>query len=136
MKNVSAKVVIYISSMKQLTLFSEKTVREFGGSLSKNSGQRKTERPLVFSRPMHLVLKTSKAKGRYAFSPTDHRIKSLIQKMGRRFGVKGLFRHHTLYKNSELGPTIPKLEELRGKKCISSTGTRQKTSTSIYAPIG
>lgn len=88
MKNADLKLVIYISSMKQLTLFSEKTVREFGGGLSKNSGQRKTERPLVFSRPMHLVLKTSKAKGRYAFSPTDHRIKFLIQKMGRRFGVK------------------------------------------------
>jgi REP element-mobilizing transposase RayT len=74
--------------MKQMKLFSEKVVREFGGNLSKNSGKRKVERPLVFSKPMHLVLKTSRAKGRYAFSPTDHRVKALIQKMGRRFNVK------------------------------------------------
>ena len=73
--------------MKQMKLFTEKVVKEFGGSLSK-SGKRKVARPLVFSRPVHLVLKTSKAKGRYAFSPTDHRLKSLIQKMGQRFGVR------------------------------------------------
>lgn len=37
---------------------------------------------------MHLVLKTSKAKGRYAFSPSDRKITTLIQRMGNKFGVK------------------------------------------------
>jgi hypothetical protein len=85
---VLSKIHVIKLCMKQMKLFSEKTIREFGGSLSKSSGQRKVKRPLVFSKPMHLVLKTSKAKGRYAFSPTDHRMNNLIQKMGRRFGVK------------------------------------------------
>ncbi|MFN7823802.1 MAG: transposase, partial [Pseudobdellovibrionaceae bacterium] len=73
--------------MKQMKLFSEKIMKEFGGNLS-SVGKRKGARPLVFSKPMHLVLKTSKAKGKYAFSPTDHRLKQLIQKMGYKFGVK------------------------------------------------
>lgn len=71
-----------------MKLFSEKIVKEFGGNLSSSKGKRKTARPLTFSKPMHLVLKSAKARGKYAFSPTDHRITRLIQKMGRRFGVK------------------------------------------------
>ncbi len=74
--------------MKQIKLFSEKVVKEFGGNVSTSTGKRKVARPLVFSKPMHLVLKTSKAKGKYAFSPTDYRLKNLIQKMAARFGVK------------------------------------------------
>ncbi len=74
--------------MKQQKLFSEKIVTEFGGNLATAKGRRKEKRPLVFSKPMHLILKTSKARGRFAFSPTDHRIKNLINRMGRKFGVK------------------------------------------------
>jgi REP element-mobilizing transposase RayT len=99
--------------MKQMKLFSEKVVKEFGGSLSKNKGKRKVARPLVFSKPMHLVLKTSKAKGQFAFSPTDHRVKSLITKMGQRFGVK-------IYSTSQNWSHIHLVIRLRDRKSYRS----------------
>lgn len=80
--------MLYLLAMKQKELFSEKTSREYGGSLSQNSGKRKIARPLAFSKPMHLVIKSSKARGKLAFSPTDQKTKLLIQKMGQRFGVR------------------------------------------------
>lgn len=59
---------------------------EFGGSLLK--GKRKSQRPLSTKNPMHLVLKSSNAKGRYAFNPTDQKLKTLIHQMARRFRVR------------------------------------------------
>lgn len=87
-KLVLLKIMLYLLIMKQMKLFSEKTNREFGGSLAQNSGKRKAARPLAFSKPMHLVIKSSKAIGRLAFSPRDKKTKLLIQKMGQRFEVK------------------------------------------------
>lgn len=71
--------------MKQLSLI-KKEKTDFGGSL--NQGKRKTRRPLSTKKPMHLILKSAKAKGRFALSPSDHRMKMLVVKMAKRFGVK------------------------------------------------
>lgn len=71
--------------MKQLTLI-KKDRSDFGGSLLQ--GKRKSKRPISTKKPMHLVLKSEKAKGRFAFAPSDQRIKMLAVKMAKKFGVK------------------------------------------------
>lgn len=73
--------------MKQLNLVPrQKSDIEFGGDLSK--GKRKSKRPLSTKLPMHLILKSSYAKSKYAFSPSDYRLQNLIYRMGARFNVK------------------------------------------------
>jgi REP element-mobilizing transposase RayT len=73
-------------SMKQLSLFKNEG-SDFGGNLT-TKGKRKVRRPLSLRRPMHLVLKSTKAKGTLAFSPTDQKLRRLIHKMATRFGVR------------------------------------------------
>jgi hypothetical protein len=46
-------------------LFFDPISKFFGGALMK--GRRKTQRPLAFKRPLHIVLKSSKARGKLAF---------------------------------------------------------------------
>lgn len=59
---------------------------EYGGSLL--VGKRKRKRPVSTKAPMHLVLKSQKAKGKFAFNPSNRKIKNLIFKMGHCFQVR------------------------------------------------
>ena len=73
--------------MKQMSLIPKlKAELEFGGSLIK--GKRKSKRPLSIKKPIHLILKSNKASGKLAMSPSDLRIKNLIYKMAHRFNIK------------------------------------------------
>lgn len=69
--------------MKQMNLFSEKPVLEFGGSL--NRGKRKTARPLDTKRPHHFVLK---ATNPFLLLRNRRQVEELCEKMSRRFGIK------------------------------------------------
>jgi REP element-mobilizing transposase RayT len=71
--------------MKQLTLF-KKEKTDFGGTLL--IGKRKTRRPLDFKSPLHLVLKSENAKGKFALNPTNHKLELTIRKQAARFKVK------------------------------------------------
>jgi len=69
--------------MKQLDLFKEQLVREFGGVLGK--GRRKTARPLDTKRSLHLVLKATNA---FLLLRRRGEVEQEIHRMSRRFGVK------------------------------------------------
>jgi REP element-mobilizing transposase RayT len=62
--------------------------REHGGSLG--VGKRKTFRPVDTRRPMHLVLRSSRAKGEYSMlrSRFEKRIRSAVYRYARENGVK------------------------------------------------
>jgi len=69
--------------MKQLNLFTEKLVREFGGALNKN--RRKTARPLNTKRSLHFVLK---ATSPFLLLRRRPEVEQEIYRMSRRFGIK------------------------------------------------
>ena len=59
-----------------------------GGSTA--NGKRKSRRPLDCKKPLHLVLKSSKAVGQYNLLRTPHRtkVKALLYKQAQKFGVR------------------------------------------------
>lgn len=67
---------------QQLTLFTEKAVTEFGGSLLK--GHRKTKRPLATNKPIHLVLKTTSS---FILLRNRKTVQATITRLAKRFGV-------------------------------------------------
>lgn len=56
----------------------------------KTKGFRKNERPLSTKRPIHLVLKSDKAKGRYSFLNFKNKsqVEKLLKQKARQFGIK------------------------------------------------
>lgn len=70
--------------MRQMKLFKENTVLEFGGSLIKR-GKRKAARPLNFEVPIHLVLK---AEDNVQLFRHADLIKQRIEKFCEKFDVK------------------------------------------------
>lgn len=72
---------------RQLSFFPSPT-KFFGGALL--CGKRKTQRSLAFKRPIHLVLRSSKAKGRWAF--LDYRNKPKIERWIREFSKRNSLR--------------------------------------------
>lgn len=72
---------------RQLSLF-KPSPRFFGGSLL--NGKRRAQRPLSFRRPIHLVVKSSKARGRWSF--LDSRNKHKIMKWLGHFAQKNSLR--------------------------------------------
>lgn len=60
--------------------------KDFGGSLL--LGKRKTQRPLSFKKPMHFVLKSSKAKGVLSFVNYRWEIEKLIRAQSEAQGIK------------------------------------------------
>lgn len=60
--------------------------KNFGGSLLK--GKRKTKRPLSFKRPMHIVLKSTKAKGIYSFVNHTRKIEEIISSTSQEKKIK------------------------------------------------
>lgn len=70
--------------MKQQSLFIDKRIAGFGGSLT-NSGKRKMARPLSFKSATHLVLKAENKVQLFQYSLL---IREQIRKISRKFGVK------------------------------------------------
>lgn len=84
---------------KQLSLIPTSSLtpmKSFGGDL--NSGQRKVARPISIKRPMHLVLKSSRARGRFCFlnhrGDLDQSLKRVSQKWGVRVMDRVWVRNH------------------------------------------
>lgn len=69
--------------MKQLNLFANNVRLEFGGTLGR--GRRKCERPLVFRKPIHFVLK---AQNSWLLLRHQKEIGEVLESMSARFGVK------------------------------------------------
>lgn len=84
-------------SAKQTNLFdyfeTSTTRKRYGRTQhggTQNKGHRKLERPLSTIRPIHLVLKSNKAKGQMSFLTHKNKsfIESLIKEKAKKFGVK------------------------------------------------
>jgi REP element-mobilizing transposase RayT len=69
--------------MRQLSLgFLKDYKKEFGGSLL--IGKRKTARPIVVKKPMHLILKTTKLS---PFNPTNYKLEKIIKQYALRYKI-------------------------------------------------
>ena len=64
-----------------------KNVKYFGGAHLKN-GNPKEKRPISTKRTMHVVLRSSMAKGSLSFFKIDKRIRGVISHQGKKHGVK------------------------------------------------
>src|SRR5262249_43544587 len=75
-------------SFKQAPTFQKHFRTEHGGGLYQ--GKRKEARPLATKRPMHVVLRSSRAKGLWSFLHSRNRaaVENLVRKTALRFGVK------------------------------------------------
>jgi REP element-mobilizing transposase RayT len=76
---------------KQFSLPLENTRTEHGGSLS--SGKRKTSRPIATKRPLHIVMRSSKACGKLSFLnfQNSSAISQIIKRTTAKFHIR-LFR--------------------------------------------
>lgn len=72
---------------KQASFF-DPAPRSHGGALS--AGREKKARPIVTKRPMHLIVRSSRARGAWSFLRKRHQagIALHLEKTARRFGVK------------------------------------------------
>lgn len=62
-------------------------IKHFGGAYL-NKGNPKEKRPLSIKRTMHLVLRSSMAKGELSFLKRDRKVKDIISAQAKFFGVK------------------------------------------------
>jgi REP element-mobilizing transposase RayT len=78
-----------MSKSKQLgfEILEIKGVKYFGGAYLKNSNP-KEKRPISTKRSMHLVMRSSHAKGANSFLRRDRKIREVIAAQAKRFGVK------------------------------------------------
>ncbi len=76
-----------MKKQKQFSFFEEKTPLHFGGEFLKNSNA-KCQRPLSFKNPIHLVLRSSLAKGSFSLLKCDKSIRNIFIKQSKKFGVK------------------------------------------------
>ncbi len=60
--------------------------KDFGGSLLQ--GKRKSKRPLSFKKPMHIVLKSTKARGIYSFINHRSKIEDAISSISKEKEIK------------------------------------------------
>ena len=74
------------SQLKLISGIWKKDRFAFGGALLKNS-HAKTKRPFVPKLPLHLVLKSSKARGKLSFLSHNSRITRAIEQKSQRHGV-------------------------------------------------
>jgi REP element-mobilizing transposase RayT len=73
----------------QFNLFSAvRNGASFGGAL--RAGQRKTARPLATKKPLHLVLRSSRAVGEWSFLRAKNRtqIDSILENSAKRYGIR------------------------------------------------
>jgi REP element-mobilizing transposase RayT len=75
----------------QITLLKKET-KSYGGELLKTRKGRSSGRPLDTKNTMHLVLRSSKARGKWSFKAQGNAkaIKQIIQKFSLKYGVKVL----------------------------------------------
>lgn len=68
--------------------FDQNAKKSFGGSLLK--GNPRSKRPISTKKPMHLVLRSSFAKGSFSMqqSKNRNRIKAVVNKLSNRFSIK------------------------------------------------
>ncbi len=69
------------------TFDSRKIKRFFGGAYLKKS-HAKTARPISVRRPMHLVVRSTRATGSQSFLLRDRDLRKVLSKQGKSFGVK------------------------------------------------
>jgi hypothetical protein len=74
--------------MKQIPLIAQKSSTAHGGE--PRIGKRKVARPICTKRPLHLVLKSSRAKGPWSFYQHKDAIKKLLKTSARQYGVRVL----------------------------------------------
>lgn len=75
--------------MKSKTIhkaFEHNLNKEFGGSLLK--GNPRIKRPIALNKPMHLVLRSSFARGSFSMNHKRKRIEKAIQTLSKNLGVK------------------------------------------------
>lgn len=80
---------------KQLPLFPEKMRRQYALTAASKSfggsdmvGKRKVARPLATNRPLHLVLKSSQARGRLTFLNHRTALDQVLRRISRKWGVQ------------------------------------------------
>jgi hypothetical protein len=75
--------------MKQQQLLT-KHKKAYGGTLLNTRKGRKSGRPLSTRSTMHLVLKSSKAKGAWSFTrfDNDYKIREIVERFSEKYGVK------------------------------------------------
>src|SRR3989338_8692019 len=71
---------------KQLEFFNERLRLDFGGSSLK--GNAKKARPLDRKKPIHLVMRSSIAKGEKSFLRNGKRVRGIVRRQAKRFGVR------------------------------------------------
>jgi REP element-mobilizing transposase RayT len=73
-------------------MFIKKYKMSYGGDLRRTRAGRAHGRPLDTRYTMHLVLRSSKAKGKWSFfnKNNPYKIKSILEKFGKKFGVQVL----------------------------------------------
>ncbi len=93
----------------------KKKTKEHGGTLS--TGKRKTFRPIDPKQALHVVLKSSKAYGRYSMLHPQHcnPIEKFVQKTAKRWGVR-LYRYANVGNHIHLLIQVPTREAW---KCFS-----------------
>lgn len=93
---------------RQMNLF-QKPSLEHGGGLRKD--RRKSIRPIDTKRPMHLVLRSSRAKGRWSFLHQNNvnRVSQIIRESGKHFDVK-------VYRSSNVGNHLHLLVKARSRR--------------------
>lgn len=95
----------------QLQLFSG-TSLEYGGSTRK--GKRKIQRPFDRKRPVHLVFRSSRAKGSWSFLHRRNKgaIYALLQDLATRYGIK-LYKYENVGNHLHLLAKFPSRRELK-----------------------
>jgi len=68
-------------------ILEDKNIKHFGGAFLKNSNP-KEKRPITTKRAMHLVLRSSRAKGSLSFLKKERIIQNIIYKQAKSSGVK------------------------------------------------
>jgi putative transposase len=128
-------------------IFVQKEFKEklcFGGRLLTKSANRHA-RPVSTKETMHLVLKSSKAKGRYSFRSGQNaaRVKSIIESQCAKFGVK-LIRFSNNFNHLHLHTKFPSrviyvmfIKSLTAKLTLAVTGaSKARPIKSIFGAKG
>lgn len=76
-----------MQKQKQFNFFEEKIPLHFGGEFLKNSNA-KNQRPLSFKRPIHLVMRSTLAKGSLSLLKFDGSVRKIFERQSKKFGVK------------------------------------------------
>jgi len=105
----SKKCYIFTLMKQNKFSFFKSISPSFGGSFQK--GKRKTVRPLNPKTTLHLVLKSSRAKGTWSLLRREHktRIHDLLQKIAKENGIK-------IYQYANVGNYLHLLLQLRDRK--------------------